>query len=141
MTSDGRRDRVSYRAVQAGEPTIQVAAQFGVSRQTAQSCLCRYREHGLAALTDIPGARIGIWVRRSRDGGGALRTGQYSATLGSRRIAHELARKGTSSAPSRITVHPGECRHGGVGQVRNPELMRVERCAGLSLPAGLVPTG
>jgi len=38
-----------YRAVlaaQAGEPAIVVAAHLGVSRQTVQNWLRRYREHG-----------------------------------------------------------------------------------------------
>ena len=33
-------------AVQAGEPAVVVAAHLGVSRQTVQNWLRRYREHG-----------------------------------------------------------------------------------------------
>ena len=99
-------------AVQAGEPAVVVAAQLGVSRQTVQNWLCRYREAGLAGLAD-----------RSRRPRGC--PGQTSAEVealvcelrwehlrwGARRIAHELARTGTA-APSRITVHRVLVRHG-----------------------------
>jgi transposase len=39
-------------AVQAGEPAVVVAAYLGVSRQTLQNWLRRYREAGLAGLVD-----------------------------------------------------------------------------------------
>jgi transposase len=39
-------------AVQAGEPAIVVAAHLGVSRQTVQNWLRRYREQGLVGLAD-----------------------------------------------------------------------------------------
>jgi transposase len=39
-------------AVERGEPKNEVAAQFGVSRQTLHSWLVRYACDGLAGLTD-----------------------------------------------------------------------------------------
>jgi transposase len=100
-------------AVQAGEPAVAVAAQWGVSRQTVQNWLCRYREGGLAGLAD-----------RSRRPHGCLgQTGsEVEAVIcelrrehprwGARRIAHELICAGTSSVPSWVTVHRVVCAFG-----------------------------
>jgi transposase-like protein len=41
-------------AVQSGETATTVAAQFGVSRQSVQNWLRRYRDDGLAGLVDQP---------------------------------------------------------------------------------------
>ena len=100
-------------AVQAGESAVQVAAHLGVSRQTVQNWLRRYREGGLAGLAD----------RSRRPHGCPGQTGsEVEAVIcelrrehprwGARRIAHELARTGTALAPSRITVHRVLARHG-----------------------------
>jgi transposase len=54
-------------AVQAGEPTIAVAAHVGVSRQAVPNWPRRYRQGGLAALADrVPAARTGARVTPRR---------------------------------------------------------------------------
>lgn len=100
-------------AVQAGEPATVVAAHVGVSRQTVQNWLGRYREQGLAGLAD----------RSRRPHVCPGQTGSEAEAMicelrrehprwGARRIAHELARIGMAAAPSRITVHRVLVRHG-----------------------------
>ena len=53
-------------AVQAGEPAVGVAAQWGVSRQTVQNWLCRYREGGRPVWLIGPDARTGAWAKPAR---------------------------------------------------------------------------
>lgn len=100
-------------AVQAGEPASQVAARLGVSRQTVQNWLRRYRDGGLAGLVDrsrrphgCPG-QIGSEVEAV-----ICELRREHPRWGARRIAHELVRVGMSSVPSRITVHRVLARHG-----------------------------
>jgi transposase InsO family protein len=100
-------------AVRAGESAGEVAAHFGVSRQTVQNWLRRYREHGLAGLVDQS--------RRPKTSPGQT-AAEVEAVIcelrrkrprwGARRIAHELGRAGVVPAPSQITVHRVLVRHG-----------------------------
>lgn len=100
-------------AVQAGEPAIQVAAQFGVSRQTVQNWLRRYREHGLAGLADQSRRPQGCPGQTAAEVEAVIcELRREHPRWGARRIAHELLRTGTPSAPSRITVHRVLARHG-----------------------------
>ena len=102
-------------AVERGEPKYQVAAQFGVSRQTLHTWITRYRADGLAGLTsrshrpsscphqacEQVEARV-CEIRREHP------------RWGPRRIAHELARTSPPGAAvvTRSTVHRILRRHG-----------------------------
>ena len=100
-------------AVQSGETASTVAAQFGVSRQSVQNWLRRYRDNGLAGLVDQP--KRPVWS-----------PGQIPAEVealicemrrehprwGARRLVHELGRHGLTAVPSRVTVHRVLVRHG-----------------------------
>ena len=125
-------------AVQAGETAGVVAAQFGVSRQSVQNWLRRYRADGLAGLVDQPRRpdtsprqtsaeveRVICEIRREHPRWGA------------RRIAHELDRAGVTPVPSRTTVHRVLHRHGlvDVRQRRRPResYLRWEREAPMAL--------
>ena len=107
-----------YRAVMAvldGARVTEVAAEFGVSRQSVHSWVTRYREAGLAGLADRPSrprsspnqasamveARV-CELRRAHPKWGALR------------IVHELMRGPAvpEPVPSRATVHRILVRHG-----------------------------
>lgn len=100
-------------AVQAGEPTIQVAAQLGLSRQTVQNRLRRYGEGGLAGLADQSRRPQGCPGQTASEVEAVIcELRRAHPRWGARRIARELARAGASSAPSRITVHRVLARHG-----------------------------
>jgi transposase len=95
-------------AVQAGETAVAVAAQFGVSRQSVQNWLRRYRDDGLAGLIDQP---------KRPDTSPGQTSVEVEALIcemrrehprwGARRIAHELAATGVAAVPSRTTVASG----------------------------------
>ncbi|MHA6793805.1 IS481 family transposase [Pseudonocardia bannensis] len=100
-------------AVQAGETAGVVAAQFGVSRQSVQNWLRRYRSDGLAGLVD-QSRRPDTSPRQT-----AAKVERVICEMrrehprwGARRIAHELARAGVTPVPSRATVHRVLRRHG-----------------------------
>ncbi|MFP5070871.1 IS481 family transposase [Pseudonocardia nantongensis] len=92
-------------AVEQGEPRYQVAAQFGVSRQTLHTWIARYRADGLAGLASRsrrPDAcphqaseAVEVAVCEMRRG---------NPRWGPRRIAHELGFRFGEQAPSRSTV-------------------------------------
>nr|WP_233899181.1 IS481 family transposase [Pseudonocardia dioxanivorans] len=100
-------------AVQAGETAGVVAAQFGVSRQSVQNWLRRYRDDGLAGLVDQSrrpdtsprqtAAKVERMICEMR---------REHPRWGARRIAHELDRAGLTPVPSRATVHRVLRRHG-----------------------------
>lgn len=92
-------------AVEQGEPRYQVAAQFGVSRQTLHTWITRYRADGLAGLASRShrpdscphqaSEVVEVAVCEMRRG---------NPRWGPRRIAHELAPRFGAQAPSRSTV-------------------------------------
>jgi transposase len=94
-------------AVEAGATLTEVAARFGVSRQSVHARRSRYRAWGLAGLAD----------RSHRPESCPHETAaQVEAVLcelrrdrprwGARRLVHELARTGVlSPVPTRITAH------------------------------------
>jgi transposase InsO family protein len=125
-------------AVQAGESAVVVAAQFGVSRQTVQNWLSRYRAQGLAGLVD----------RSRRPHASPAQTSPELETMicelrrkrprwGARRIAHELARSGVEPVPSQATVHRVLARHGLVvarsRRRKRSDYIRWEREAAMAL--------
>jgi transposase len=108
-----------YRAVleaAAGVPVTEVAARFGVSRQSVHGWVRRHQEDGLGGLMDRPrrpescphqvSAEIEAVVcelRRAHPRWGPLR------------LAHELAKTGVVPAPSRMSVYRVLVRHGLIG--------------------------
>jgi transposase InsO family protein len=127
-------------AVLDGARVTEVAAEFGVSRQSVHSWVTRYREAGLAGLADRPSrprsspnqasamveARV-CELRRAHPRWGALR------------IVHELMRGPAvlEPLPSRATVHRILVRHGLVitrSRRRKPsEYVRWQRPAAMQL--------
>ena len=105
-----------YRAVLevgSGVPVTEVAARFGVSRQSVHSWVRRYAEGGLGALADrsrrpessphqVP-AEVEAAVCEIR---------REHPKWGPVRIAHELGRLGADPAPSRMSVYRVLVRHG-----------------------------
>ncbi|MFI6504399.1 IS481 family transposase [Nonomuraea typhae] len=130
-----------YRAVlqvQAGVPVTEVAAQFGVSRQSVHTWLNRYREAGLGGLVDrsrrpvsspdqMP-ARVEVVVCELR---------REHPRWGPVRIAYELGRLGVEPAPSRMGVYRALVRHGliepGRRRRKRQEYRRWERDAPMAL--------
>jgi transposase InsO family protein len=127
-------------AVERGETKTDVAAQFGVTRQSVHSWCTRYAADGLAGLVDRshrPGscphqtsAEMEAWVceiRREHPGWGA------------HRIAHELARLagGSVVVPSRNSVHRILVRNGLVDprrrKRRREDYLRWERATPMAL--------
>jgi len=96
-----------------GVPIIEVAARFGVTRQSVHRWLKRYAAQGLAGLVDAstaPGscphqmaaqveARI-VEMRQEHPG------------WGPRTIGHCLAREGVDPVPGRSSIHRCLVRHG-----------------------------
>ena len=119
-----------YQAVLAvlkdGRPVVEVASQFGVSRQTVHTWLARYEAAGLAGLANrshkprscphqmppMVEARVLEW-RRVHPG------------WGPRRLLHELGRAGISPLPSRSAVYRALVRHGLIEE--NPRRRRAEK--------------
>ena len=115
-----------YRAVleaAAGVPVSEVAARFGVSRQSVHAWVRRYAEGGLGGLMD----------RSRRPGSCPHQVGpQVEAVVcelrrehprwGPLRLVHELAKAGVAPVPSRMSVYRVLVRHGLVdrGRVSGP---------------------
>lgn len=94
-------------AVFAGATVTEVAAQFGVSRQTVHAWKSRYAESGLAGLADRSRRSGSCPHRASADVETAVcEMRRKHRRWGPRRIAHELARSGfPPPLPSRMTVY------------------------------------
>ncbi|GAA3473676.1 hypothetical protein GCM10018965_082290 [Nonomuraea roseola] len=130
-----------YRAVlevQAGVPVTEVAAKFGVSRQSVHTWLVRYRESGLAGLVDrskrpvsspdqIP-AQVEVVVCELR---------RKHPRWGPIRIVHEIDRLGIEPVPSRMSVYRALVRHGlvepGRRRRKRQDYKRWERDAPMAL--------
>src|SRR5579863_8054486 len=98
-----------YRAVMEvldGSPVSEVAVRYGVSRQSVYSWRARYTAGGIDGLRDaskrprtspsrLPAATEALVCELRR----------AHSRWGARRIAFELAQRGTDRAPSRATVH------------------------------------
>ena len=105
-----------YRAVlevRGGVPVTEVAARFGISRQSVHAWIRRYDEGGLGALADRSrrpqccphqvSAEIEAAVCEMR---------REHPKWGPLRLAHELGRTGVIPAPSRMSVYRVLVRHG-----------------------------
>ncbi|MGY4992320.1 IS481 family transposase [Streptomyces sp. 900105245] len=124
--------------VAAGVPVTQVAARYGVSRQSVHSWVRKYEQSGLPGLADrshrpescphrIAGEveALVCELRRRRPG------------WGPRRLVHELERRGITPVPSRATVYRVLVRNGlvepGVRKRRRSDYRRWERSASMEL--------
>ncbi|WP_445280709.1 IS481 family transposase [Streptomyces sp. DSM 118148] len=124
--------------VAAGVPVTQVAARYGVSRQSVHSWVRKYEQSGLPGLADrshrpescphrIAGEveAVVCELRRRHPG------------WGPRRLVHELERRGVTPVPSRATVYRVLVRNGlvepGVRKRRRSDYRRWERSASMEL--------
>jgi transposase len=101
-------------AVQRGEPKNEVAAHFGVSRQTLHSWLARYTRDGLAGLTDRSHRPESCPHQASAEVEAAVcELRREHPRWGPLRLVHELGRVGqVCPVPSRMSVHRILVRHG-----------------------------
>jgi transposase len=101
-------------AVEAGDRVGEVAAQFGVSRQSLSSWLRRYRAHGLEALEDRSHRPVTIPHQASPEVEAAVCDMRRDhPRWGPVRIEFELGRDGCPGpVPSRATVYRILRRHG-----------------------------
>ncbi|MFF1631597.1 IS481 family transposase [Streptomyces sp. NPDC058272] len=124
--------------VAAGVPVTQVAARYGVSRQSVHAWVRKYGQSGLAGLAD----------RSHRPASCPHRiAGEVEAVVcelrrrhpgwGPRRLVHELERRGITPVPSRATVYRVLVRNGllepGVRRRRRSDYRRWERSAAMEL--------
>ncbi|MGW5328892.1 IS481 family transposase [Streptomyces sp. NPDC004014] len=124
--------------VAAGVPVTQVAARYGVSRQSVHSWVRKYEQSGLPGLADrshrpescphrIAGEveAVVCELRRRHPG------------WGPRRLVHELERRGITPVPSRATVYRILVRNGlvepGVRKRRRSDYRRWERSTSMEL--------
>jgi transposase len=105
-----------YRAVQEvldGSPVAEVAARYGVSRQSIYSWKRKYEQDGVAGLAEAS--------RRPRTSPSRL-AAEIEALIcelrrahpkwGARRLRYELGPRGVEPAPSRVTIHRALTRNG-----------------------------
>jgi transposase InsO family protein len=105
-----------YRAVlevRSGVPVTEVAARFGVSRQSVHAWVRRYAEGGLGALADRS-RRPESCPHQTSDGveAAVCEVRREHPRWGPVRIAHELGRLGVVPVPSRMSVYRVLVRHG-----------------------------
>jgi transposase InsO family protein len=97
----------------SGAPVSEVARRYGISRQSVNNWLIKYRAGGLAALSDH--SHRPHFQPRQIDGdveADICRLRAAHPRWGPRRLAFELGRAGISPVPSRSTVYRVLVRHG-----------------------------
>lgn len=134
------RAELRYRAVlevRDGHPVTEVAARYGVTRQSVTNWRKRYERLGLDGLAEFS--------RRPHHSPGRLSAETEALVCelrrmhrrwGARRISHELARRGINPAPSHATVHRALVRNGlvrGQEQRRERKYKRWQREAPMHL--------
>ncbi|WP_405911116.1 IS481 family transposase [Streptomyces sp. NBC_00828] len=124
--------------VAAGVPVTQVAARYGVSRQSVHAWVRKYEQLGLPGLADRSHRPVSCPHRIA---------GEVEAVVcelrrrhpgwGPRRLVHELERRGISPVPSRATVYRVLVRNAlvepGVRRRRRSDYRRWERSAAMEL--------
>ena len=124
--------------VAAGVAVTQVAARYGVSRQSVHAWVRKYEELGLPGLADRSHRPLSCPHRIA---------GEVEAVVcelrrrhpgwGPRRLVHELERRGISPVPSRATVYRVLVRNGlvepGTRRRRRSDYCRWERSAAMEL--------
>ena len=105
-----------YRAVlevKGGAHVTEVAASYGVSRQSVHAWLRRYEDNGLDGLQEKSRRPHTSPARLAADVEALVcEVRRANPRWGARRISHELAQRGTVPAPSRATVHRVLSRNG-----------------------------
>ncbi|MGI5196304.1 IS481 family transposase [Streptomyces sp. CA-288835] len=124
--------------VAAGVPVTQVAARYGVSRQSVHSWVRKYEQSGLAGLADRS-HRPASCPHRIAGGVEAVvcELRRRHPGWGPRRLVHELERRGIVPVPSRATVYRVLVRNGlvepGARRRRRSDYRRWERSAAMEL--------
>lgn len=96
----------------AGASKTEVAARYGVSRQSVHSWVRRYEEGGLAALADRSHRpRSHPWRMPPEVEAAVLELRRLHPRWGQRRLRHELARRGVEPVPSEASVYRILVRH------------------------------
>ena len=105
-----------YRAVleaSSGVPVSEVAARFGVSRQSVHAWIRRYEQGGLGGLMDRSRRPESCPHQVSAEAEAAVcELRREHPRWGPLRLAHELGRSGVSPVPSRMSVYRVLVRHG-----------------------------
>jgi transposase InsO family protein len=105
-----------YRAVleaSSGVPVSEVAARFGVSRQSVHAWVRRYEQGGLGGLMDRSRRpescphQVGVEIEAA-----VCELRREHPRWGPLRLAHELGRAGVMPVPSRMSVYRVLVRHG-----------------------------
>ena len=105
-----------YRAVleaSSGVPVSEVAARFGVSRQSVHAWIRRYEQGGLSGLMDRSRRpescphQVSVEIETA-----VCELRREHPRWGPLRLAHELGRTGVSPVPSRMSVYRVLVRHG-----------------------------
>jgi transposase InsO family protein len=124
--------------VAAGVPVTQVAARYGVSRQSVHSWVRKYEQSGLPGLADRSHRPVSCPHRIA---------GEVEAVVcelrrrhpgwGPRRLVHELERRGIAPVPSRATIYRVLVRNGliepGTRRRRRSDYRRWERSVAMEL--------
>jgi transposase len=124
--------------VAAGVPVTQVAARYGVSRQSVHSWVRKYEQSGLPGLAD-GSHRPASCPHRIAGELEALvcELRRRHPDWGPRRLVHELARQEVVPVPSRATVYRVLVRNGlvqpGVRKRRRSDYRRWERESAMEL--------
>lgn len=124
--------------VAAGVPVTQVAARYGVSRQSVHAWVRKYEQLGLAGLADRSHRPAGCPHQIAAEVEAAVcELRRRHPGWGPRRLVHELARRDVSPLPSRSTVYRVLVRNHlvdpGVRKRRRAEYRRWERSAAMEL--------
>ncbi|MFI5876619.1 IS481 family transposase [Streptomyces sp. NPDC051445] len=98
--------------VAAGASKTEVAARYGVSRQSVHAWVRRYEEGGLAGLSDRSHRpRSHPWQMPAGVEAAVLELRRLHPRWGQRRLRHELARRGVQPVPSEASVYRILVRH------------------------------
>lgn len=123
-----------YEAVQQvlrdGVPVTEVAARFGVSRQSVHVWVRRYRADGLAGLADRSHKPTSCPHQTTAQVEAAVcELRRQHPRWGPQRLHHELGRRGTVEVPSRASIYRILVRHGLIepGARRRRDYRRWER--------------
>lgn len=124
--------------VAAGVAVTQVAARYGVSRQSVHSWVRKYGQSGLAGLADRSHRPVSCPHRIAGEVEAVVcELRRRHPTWGPRRLVHELERKGLTPVPSRATVYRVLIRNGliepGVRRRRRSDYRRWERSTAMEL--------
>lgn len=98
--------------VAAGASKTEVAARYGVSRQSVHAWVRRYEESGLSGLADRSHRpRSHPWQMPAGVEAAVLELRRLHPKWGQRRLRHELERRGVEPVPSEASVYRILVRH------------------------------